>query len=108
MSGYLLDEGSTINCEHSGSAKPVATSLHVKVLGKAIVTQTSSYMVTGCSLMPPPPPPKPFCATATWTSGATKVKSDGAAVLLDDSQAVCATTGAGLQIVTTQTKVKGT
>jgi hypothetical protein len=106
MSGYLLDLSATVQCMHGGTATPIQTSLHVKISGQAIVTQTSSYTVAGCSLMPPPP--KPFCATAQFTSGATKVKSDGSPVLLKDSQATCATTGMGVQIVSTQMKVKGT
>lgn len=107
MPGYLLHQGATINCQHSGTATPVQVSLKVKVSGQPIVTQTSTYTIAGCSLTPPPPPPRPFCATAQFTSGATKVKSEGSAVLLDDSQAVCATTGMGVNVITTQTKVRG-
>jgi uncharacterized Zn-binding protein involved in type VI secretion len=106
MPGYLLDLSATVQCMHAGTATPIQTSLHVKISGQAIVTLTSSYTVAGCSLTPPPP--KPFCATAQFTSGATKLKSDGVPVLLKDSQAVCATTGTGVQIASTQTKVKGT
>ncbi len=108
MAGYLLHMGATVKCKHAGTAMPVTSSLRVKVDSQAIVTQTTSYTVATCSLAPPPPPPKPFCVTAQFTSGATRVKSDSTPVLLDDSQAVCATTGTGVQIVKTQTRVKGT
>jgi hypothetical protein len=100
--------GATVSCQHGGTATPVQTSLRVKVASQAIVTQTTSYTVAGCSLTPPPPPPRPFCATAQWTSGATRVTSDHVAVLLQDSQAVCATTGTGVIVSSTQTRVKGT
>jgi len=106
MPGYLLHMGATVSCQHGGTATPVASSLRVKVASQAIVTQTTSYTVAGCSLTPPPP--KPFCATAQWTSGATRVTSGSIAVLLADSQATCATTGTGVQVSTTQTRVKGT
>jgi hypothetical protein len=101
--------GATVSCQHGGTATPVQTSLRVKVASQAIVTQPTSYTVAGCSLTPvPPSPPKPFCATAQWTSGATRVTSDHVAVLLQDSQAVCATTGTGVIVSSTQTRVKGT
>jgi hypothetical protein len=106
MPGSLLHMGATVTCQHGGTATPVVTSLRVKVDSQAIVTQTATYTVAGCSLTPPPP--KPFCATAQWTSGATKVTSDGTPVLLADSQATCVTSGTGLQIATTQTRVQGT
>jgi hypothetical protein len=106
MPGYLLHMGATVTCQHGGTATPVMSSLRVKVDSQAIVTQTTSYTVAGCSLTPPPP--KPFCATALWTSGATRVTSDNTPVLLADSQATCATTGTGVQVATTQTRVQGT
>jgi len=106
MSGYLLHMGATVSCQHGGTATPVTSSIRVKVDSQAIVTQTTSYTVAGCSLTPPPP--KAFCATAQFMSGATKVTSDNTPVLLSDSQATCATTGTGVQIASTQTRVKGT
>lgn len=109
MSSYLLHLGAKVNCQHGGSATPVQTSLRVKVDRKAIVTQPTVYTVAFCSLFPvPPTPPRPYCATAQWTSGATRVKADHVPVVLKDSQAVCATTGTGVTIASSQTRVKGT
>jgi hypothetical protein len=42
-----------------------------------------------------------------WSSAATRVKASGLPVLLSDSQATCAPTGTGLNIVMTQQRVKG-
>jgi hypothetical protein len=105
--GYLLHENATVLCLHAGQAKPTVTDQRVKVSGQKIVTQTAPYAISGCSL-PPPPAANGPCVTATWTSAATRVKASGLAVLLSDSQAICAPTGTGVNILVTQMRVKGT
>ena len=104
MPGYLVHLGATVTCMHSGMAQPIAVNPRVKVSGQPIVTQTSSYVIAGCSLIPSG---GPFCANAQWVSAAARVKSNGVPVLLQDSQAVCQTTGTGVLIQTTQIRVKG-
>jgi hypothetical protein len=47
------------------------------------------------------------CVLAQWVMGATRVRSLGAPVLLQDSQAVCAPNGTPVSIVVTQTRVRG-
>ncbi len=106
MPGYLLHQGATVLCLHAGQAQPVVGNPRVKVSGQAIVTQSSSYTVTGCTL-PPPTAGNGPCVTAQWITFAGRVKASGMAVLLQDSQAVCAPTGTGLNITLTQTRVKG-
>ncbi len=105
MPGYLVHEGATVLCLHGGTAEPVVTNPRVTVSGQEIVTQTSMYSIAGCSLSTSS---GPFCATATWSTGATRVTAGGVPVVLQDSQAVCVATGTGLNIVETQTRVKGT
>ena len=107
MSGYLLHMGATVLCLHAGQATPTATNPRVKVGGQAIVTQANSYSVAGCTL-PPPNAANGPCVTAQWTTAATRVKAGGLPVLLQDSQAMCAPTGTGLNIAVTQIRVKGT
>ena len=68
--GFLLHQGATVLCLHAGTAQPVVVNPRVKVSGQQIVTQTSTYTIAGCSLASVP---SPFCASATWTSGATLV-----------------------------------
>jgi hypothetical protein len=105
MSGYLLHQSATVQCMHAGQAQPTVTSQKVKVGGQFIVTQSGPYTISACSLKPQAGGP---CATASWTSAATRVKSNGASVLLKDSQATCTPPGTGLNVITTQTRVKGT
>ena len=107
MPGHLLHEHAMVQCVHApGQANPSQTDQRVKVSGQNIVTQVAPYTISGCSL-PPPPAGNGPCVTANWTSAATRVKASGQPVLLTDSQALCAPTGTGLNIVSTQTRVKG-
>lgn len=103
---YLMHENATVLCLHAGQAKPTVTDQRVQVGGQKIVTQPAPYTISGCS-MPPPPSGNGPCVTAIWTSAATRVKASGLPVLLSDSQATCAPTGTGLNIVFTQVRVKG-
>ncbi|MEM6354026.1 MAG: hypothetical protein AAF766_25055, partial [Cyanobacteria bacterium P01_D01_bin.14] len=72
-----------------------------------IVTQTSSYTIAGCTL-PPPNVANGPCVSAQWVSAATRVRANGVPVLLQDSQAICTPTATGLNVVMTQTRVRGT
>jgi hypothetical protein len=105
MPGYLLHSGATVVCMHAGQAQPVVFNPRVKVSGQTIVTQTSSYTITGCPFVPPNG--NGPCVTAQWITAATRVKAGGETVLLQDSQAVCTPTGTGLKISVTQQRVKG-
>jgi hypothetical protein len=105
MPGYLLHENATVLCMHTGQAKPTVTDQRVKVGGQKIVTQPAPYTISGCTLPTPAGGP---CATAIWMSAATRVKASGLPVLLRDSQAICAPTGTGVNILVTQVRVKGT
>jgi hypothetical protein len=106
MPGFLLHQGATVLCLHAGQAKPAVTFPRVKVGGQEIVTQPTMYNISGCTL-PSPPAANGPCVTAQFVSAATRVRAGGIPVLLQDSQAVCAPTGTGLNIVVTQVRVKG-
>lgn len=106
MPGFLLHMGATVLCMHAGQAQPIMTNPRVKVSGQPIVTQPGPYTVAGCTL-PPPPTANGPCVTAQWITAATRVRVGGVPVLLQDSQAVCAPTGTGLNVVVTQTRVRG-
>ena len=105
MLGELLHEGAVVLCMHAGQARPTVTDQRVKVSGQKIVTQPPPYLITGCSLNPLFGGP---CVTAMWVTAAIRVKASGQPVLLKDSQAVCAPTGTGVNIIVTQIRVKGT
>lgn len=107
MPGYLLHLGATVLCMHGGSAEPVVPNERVTVSGQPIVTQTCVYTVAGCALPPPIVAIGP-CVTCTWITAATRVTASRIPVLLEDSQAICVLPATGLNIVETQTRVKGT
>ena len=104
MPGFLLHVGATVQCMHPpGQAQPTVPDLRVKVSGQPIVTQSTVHTVAGCALTGSAPP----CVTAQWVSAAIRVKASGQPVLLQDSQALCTPTGTGLNVLVTQTRVKG-
>jgi hypothetical protein len=104
MPGYLLHLGATVICLHGGQAQPTVSNPRVKVSGQPVVTQAGTYTIAGCPFVPPAPGP---CVTAQWVMGATRVRAGGLPVLLQDSQALCAPTATGLNIILTQLRVKG-
>lgn len=107
MPGFLLHQGATVLCLHGGQAMPTAPNPRVKVGGQPIVTQSAPYTVAGCPFVTPASVPSP-CVTAQWVTAATRVKAGGVPVLLQDSQAVCAPNGTGVNILVTQVRVRGT
>lgn len=107
MPGFMLHQGATVLCFHAGQAQPTAPNPRVKVSGQPVVVQSTLYTVAGCTL-PPPPAANGPCVTAQWVTGAMRVRAGGVPVLIQGSQAICAPTGTGLNIVATQTRVKAT
>jgi hypothetical protein len=107
MPGFLLHVSATVMCAHGGQAQPTVPNPRVKVGGQPLVTQSTTYNITGCPFTVPPSSPMP-CVTAQWVSAATRVRAGGQPVLLQDSQAVCTPNGTPLTIVVTQTRVRGT
>ena len=107
MPGFLLHVGATVLCLHAGQALPVVSNPRVRVGGQPTVTQPSVYTVAGCT-MPPPIAGNGPCVTAQWITAATRVRSGGVPLLLQDSQAICAPTGTGLNVVVTQVRARGT
>lgn len=107
MPGFLLHAGATVLCLHAGQAQPVVSNPLVKVGGQPTVTQPGTYTVAGCTL-PPPIAANGPCVTAQWITAATRVRSGGVPLLLQDSQAICAPTGTGLNVVVTQVRARGT
>ena len=106
MPGFLLHQGATVLCLHGGQAQPTAPNLRVKVSGQAVTTQPAPYTVAGCPFVTGGVPTP--CVTAQWIVASARVKVCGMPVLLQDSQAVCAPNGTGVNIVMTQVRVRGT
>jgi len=104
MPGFLLHAGATVLCTHAGQALPTVTNPRVLLSGQPVTTQPNPYTVTGCPFVPPGNGP---CVTAQWVVGALRVLAGGQPVLLQSSVAVCAPTGTPLNILLTQTRVRG-
>jgi hypothetical protein len=102
--GFLLHVGATVLCTHGGQAQPTSPLPRVVVGGQPAVGQAAPYAVAGCPLVPPAPGP---CATAQWVAAATRLRSGGVPLVLQDSTAVCVPTGTGLQVAVVQARVKG-
>lgn len=105
MPGMLLHQGATILCMHGGQAQPTAPNPRVKVGGQPVVTQSAPHTVAGCPFVAGGTPMP--CVTAQWITAALRVRAGGVPVLLQDSQAVCAPNGTGVNVVLTQMRVKG-
>lgn len=106
MPGYLLHQGATVLCMHAGQAQATVPNPRVKVSGQQTVQQPNLWSISGCPFMTGTNPMP--CATAQWTTAATRIKSGGQPLLLQDSQATCVPNGTGLNILVTQIRVKGT
>jgi uncharacterized Zn-binding protein involved in type VI secretion len=102
MGAFLIQQGATVLCSHSGQAMPTATNAQVTINGQPTVTTTAPWQVAGCPLIPPPLPP---CITAQWVTGTTRVTSNGQPLVVMSGQAICAPTGTPLLPVSTQTRV---
>lgn len=105
MPGFLLHVGALILCAHGGQAEARTPTQRVLVAGRPLVTMADPHSVTNCrfNVSGSPVP----CVTATWVSGATRVRSQGVPVLLQHSQAVCAPNGTPVSVIATQTRVRG-
>jgi hypothetical protein len=102
--GALLTTASTVQCQHGGTATATSPLPRVQAAGAPAVGQSSPYTVAGCPFVPPAPGP---CVTAQWVVVATRVTSGGVPLVLQDSTAVCAPTGTGLQVAVVQQRVTG-
>lgn len=105
MPGFLLHVGATVLCSHGGQAQPTVPNPRVTVSGQPTVTLPGPWAIAGCALPPNAGGP---CVTAQYTTGSTRVTSNGQPLLLIDSQALCAPTGTPVLNVAAQTRVTGT
>ncbi|MGH9955612.1 MAG: hypothetical protein ACREBC_00595 [Pyrinomonadaceae bacterium] len=107
MPGFLVHLGAQVQCSHpTGIATPTAPNPRVLVSGQPTVTIMTPYAIAGClfNVLGAPSP----CATAKWTTAATRVFSNGQPLVLIDSTSTCAPNGTPLLILATQTRVIAT
>ena len=88
---------------HGGQAQATVPNPRVKVSGMMTVQMPNPWVIAGCPFNTGSPVP---CVTAQWITSALRVKSGGMPLLLQDSQAVCAPNGTGVNIVVTQLRIK--
>jgi hypothetical protein len=104
MTGYLLTAGSVVLCAHGGGAQATTSDARVRIAGVPALTLATHYVVGGCPLPPRAGGP---CVTAQWLSGTMRVRSGGLPLLFAGGTSTCAPTGAPLQVVSAQTRVRG-
>jgi hypothetical protein len=106
MPGPVVHQGAVVTCMHGGQAQPVAPNPRVLVSGMPVSTLATPYVVAGCPFAPPPG--NGPCVTAQWVAGATRVLVAGTPLVVQSGVAVCAPTGTGLIVITTQPRVVAT
>jgi hypothetical protein len=104
MPGFLAHLGAQVLCSHGGQAQPTAPNPRVMVSGQPTVLVPAPYVIAGCAL-PPPTAGNGPCVTAIFTSGTTRVLSNGLPLMCQSSQAVCVPSGTPAFVVFTQTRV---
>jgi hypothetical protein len=109
--GNFLTTSSVLQCPHGGSVSATTTNSVTKAGGDYVVSQSDTFMISGCSFQLPGPMPSP-CMTVQWVSASTSNTVQGNNVLTTDSQGLCLAATQAPQgpvvISTTQTPVSGT
>lgn len=107
MTGYLVTTANTVLCSHGGTGSPTLPSARIRAGGLPLVVQPLPYLVKGCpapalsgGILPP-------CVSASWLTGALRVRSSGQAVLLTNSMGVTAPNGVRASIVPAQRRARG-
>lgn len=106
MPGFAVHQGAVVTCMHGGQAQPTAPNPRVLVSGMPVATLATPYVVAGCPFVPVAG--NGPCVSGQWIVGATRVLVGGAPLVVQSSQAVCAPTGTGLLVLSTQTRVLAT
>jgi hypothetical protein len=107
MPGALVQFGAQVKCSHLGTATATTPNPRVTLGGAPSILITSPMAIAGCT-MPPPNAGNGPCVTGQWTSGTTRVLSDGQPLVLQSSTSTCVPTGTPLIIGKPQTKVIAT
>lgn len=103
MPGYVVNKATQIQCIHGGVAQATPVP-NVKIMQQPVIVQPPPETVAGCPFTTGGSPQP--CVTASIVMASTRVKVYGQAVLLVDSQAVCAPNGTGLRFIDMQGRVK--
>jgi len=104
MPGFLVQVGAQVKCSHGGQATPTVPNPRVVLGGAQSVLMSTPYVIAGCAF-PPPPAANGPCVTGQWTSGTTRVLSNGQPLLVQSSTGLCAPTGTPMLVVVPQARV---
>ena len=99
----ILGQTAILLCPHGGTAQPIAPAARARISGSPILTMASGAVVSGCSLAPSQGGP---CGTVRFVTGAARVSSSGAAVLVQTSICTSETIAAPLTVIVAQSRVK--
>ena len=90
MSGFVITEGSIVQCPHQFPVAPQFTDIHVKVEGKAVVLEAKPYNMATCANTS-----QSKCVSGTWTKGASRVTASGIPVAINTGISVVTPTPGG-------------
>ncbi len=107
MPGLPVPFGSQVMCAHGGSATAGAPNPRVTVGGTPTVLLSVPWTIAGCT-MPPPTAGNGPCVTGQWTSGTTRVLSNGQPLVLQTGSSICAPTGTPLMALAPNPRVTAT
>ena len=102
MPGYLLHVGAKVTCFDGGPADPAKPNTNVTVSGQPTVLLPTQYTIPSCPLKAGS---SPFCTVGTWTSGTTKVTSNGQPLVISTGVSTSVANSTPMQFVSSQTKV---
>lgn len=101
---YLVTVANTVLCSHGGKASPTLPNVRVRAGGQPTVTQPAPYLVVAC---PAPAQSLPPCVSASWLTGALRIRSTGRPVLLTDSKGITAPNAVPTSTLPAQVRVRG-
>jgi hypothetical protein len=101
----LVEQGATVMCAHGGQAQPTVPSPRVTLGGKAALTLTPPWTVSGCAFPPQSGGP---CVTAMWSVGTVRVTSMKQPLVVSSGTATCVPTGTPLTASVVQVRVTAT
>lgn len=104
MPGFLVQVGAQVKCSHGGQAAPTMPNPRVLLGGAPSVLMSAPYVIAGCAF-PPPPAANGPCVTGQWTSGSTRVMSNGQPLVIQSSTGLCAPTGTPMLVLMPQSRV---
>jgi hypothetical protein len=117
--GMLLTFSARMSCAHGGPAVTIPAPLPPRLFagGVPVLTTANQVVIPACPLMAVPNSNQvsgaqytvvaPFCVQAVSVLGASRVSSQGAPLLLADSQVMAVPSNAPLLLVPSQFHVQG-